>query len=609
MIGYKPMKEALIWLVALTVVHVSHSTTSYESLDTLNRNLLVDRNNANTNANQEQAGTWTLHKNQCAKIDYKLYLHVGLNSHVQMMATPVTKLPGSAASADDADCHTVILQDTIMLKGETRGKEAHILTDRDEVDLMESEGLLLERIGTVTYKWEHIANAFELARQGKSGEEYDILRNCCASFVVDMMSYSGAPADVHALVDYFIERWVHQGQGELLDRDYLADLIPQSVALRSIIGNTISDETLVSMIVKYYVWEYYDPKKAEMTPGSERQFGSGNDPIEYFVDQLKSGVEHKYDIAKDQVEQQGLGESYLHQHFSSFMRDPYAFAKSFFQPTIPTAVIPSTADIKNKDLLQELSVSMMGARWLQGTGRFESWSEAEAFYEDNPDQSAIDGRFLNPAMLSEKCGDVPYTMSLGITSGACMVILAEPSSNAADSPDDCQSYRFRKLDPAVKEISREKTTDAAYFPVDDGTSHRLGDIIDAFTAFETNDKPYDLATNNCADIIVFMFCSLNITVTQSMVDFTTETYSSDTRFRKLAALFNESSASSEDLGLEEDFADNDPNVSMLGLIEYYMELFPCDDLLSTNAPLASAAVGTLALTVACAVVIGWSVFH
>ena len=155
-----------------------------------------------------------------------------------------------------------------------------------------------------------------MARAGTAGT-YDILRNCCASFVVDMMSYSGAPADVNALVNYFVERWVRQGNGELLeDRDFLADLIPQAGTLRYLIGGTISDETLVSMIVKYYVWEYYDPNKAKLTPGSPRQFGKGNNPIEYFMNQLSQGLDYKYSIAKEEVEKQGFDETYLYQDFS-----------------------------------------------------------------------------------------------------------------------------------------------------------------------------------------------------------------------------------------------------------------------------------------------------
>eukprot|EP00542_Grammatophora_oceanica_P021696 CAMPEP_0194050592 /NCGR_PEP_ID=MMETSP0009_2-20130614/36145_1 /TAXON_ID=210454 /ORGANISM="Grammatophora oceanica, Strain CCMP 410" /LENGTH=57 /DNA_ID=CAMNT_0038697307 /DNA_START=1 /DNA_END=171 /DNA_ORIENTATION=- len=57
-----------------------------------------------------------------------------------------------------------------------------------------------------------------------------------------MMSYSGAPADVNALVEYFTERWVRQGQSDLIreNRDYLDDLIPQAGMLRSIMSHTIS---------------------------------------------------------------------------------------------------------------------------------------------------------------------------------------------------------------------------------------------------------------------------------------------------------------------------------------------------------------------------------
>jgi len=214
----------------------------------------------------------------------------------------------------------MVLQDTIMLDNDqVRGKEAFFVNSQTEVDLMVREGLDLPRKGTGTYKWHHIANAFEMARQGDEGA-YDIMRNCCASFVVDMMSYSGAPADVNALVNYFVQRWVKDGNGELLsDRDYLADIIPQAGMLRGLLKGTISDETLVSMIVKYYVWEYYDPNKAQLKPGSEKQkaFGSGNDPIQYFAEQLENGVDQKYAIAKEEVEKMGLPESYLHQDFSS----------------------------------------------------------------------------------------------------------------------------------------------------------------------------------------------------------------------------------------------------------------------------------------------------
>lgn len=175
------------------------------------------------------------------------------------------------------------------------------------------EGLDLPRLHSPNgwYQSNHIASAFEKARRGQPGG-YDILRNCCAGFVVDMMSYSGAPADVNALVNYFVERWVYAARSELLNRDYLVDLIPQAGVLRGLLGRTVSDETLVSMIVRYYVWEYYDPHKADMLPGTGyRQWGSGNDPVEYFMQQLSSGVDRKYKIAKEQVTKQGLDESFL----------------------------------------------------------------------------------------------------------------------------------------------------------------------------------------------------------------------------------------------------------------------------------------------------------
>ena len=150
--------------------------------------------------------SWHAHKQRCSDVDYKLILHVGLDSHVQMVATPVeTKFDGSSDSLHVDGCHSVILQDTIQLNAEMRGKEAIVMDSQEMVDQLESEGLRLDRIGTVTYKWTHIATAFETAREGQPGA-YDILRNCCASFVVDMMSYSGAPADVNALVNYFVER-------------------------------------------------------------------------------------------------------------------------------------------------------------------------------------------------------------------------------------------------------------------------------------------------------------------------------------------------------------------------------------------------------------------
>lgn len=229
--------------------------------------------------------SWQAHKERCAEVDYYLALHVNLDSHVEMIATPVhTKVDGSAQSSqvDGDSCFSVVLQDLIMLHGTSRGKDAKILDSQAEVDKMFAESLVLERLGdSKTYKWFHIARAFEMARWGQEGA-YDILRNCCASFVVDMMSYSGAPADVNALVDYFVHRWVREGEGELLDRDYLFDLIPQARFLRGLIGNSISDETLVSWIVQYYVWEYYNPDKAKLTPGSYHEFGSGNDPMEFF---------------------------------------------------------------------------------------------------------------------------------------------------------------------------------------------------------------------------------------------------------------------------------------------------------------------------------------
>eukprot|EP00522_Entomoneis_paludosa_P007004 CAMPEP_0172444600 /NCGR_PEP_ID=MMETSP1065-20121228/4611_1 /TAXON_ID=265537 /ORGANISM="Amphiprora paludosa, Strain CCMP125" /LENGTH=620 /DNA_ID=CAMNT_0013195189 /DNA_START=1422 /DNA_END=3282 /DNA_ORIENTATION=+ len=490
---------------------------------------------------EQNESPWLHHKTLCSMVEYKLILHVNLNSHVQMLATPVlTKPDGSAESALVPGCQSMVLQDTIMLNNDqVRGKEVFAVDSQTEVDMMIQEGLDLPRMETGTYKWHHIANAFELARAGQPGG-YDILRNCCASFVVDMMSYSGAPADVNALVNYFVERWVHQGKGELLaqNQDYLADLIPQSSLLRSFMGNVISDETLVSMIVKYYVWEYYDPNKAQIVPGQETEssFGkSGSDPMEYFMSQLRKGVDSKYAMAKNEVQKQGLEESYLHQDFSSLQQDQKdpsgstktVYEKASWDPSSPRFLLDAS---QNQEEL--------------------TCGELEVYYQDNAEKQLEDGRFLDAMALKETCGNMSVVASLGIDGENHFCILANPTHDVEGMDplyEGCETVRFALNDPTIKEVRRSETLPVGnIFPI--GT-FELGDLLEAYEMVDTSSSTtsFDVVSNNCVNIVLQMFCHLDIEMTAEMKAFTVDvmTQQDSTSTEELSRLLQESPVAQE----------------------------------------------------------------
>lgn len=131
----------------------------------------------------------------------------GLDAPVQMVATPVaTKANGSAESSLVAGCRSRVRQ-TIHTPGQPRTSQYNGCRGA-AVGTFEDSHLQVDP---------HCQCLSHGARRTTGRLRY--FENCCASFVVDMMSYSGAPADVNALVDHSVPRWVHQGSGELLDRD------------------------------------------------------------------------------------------------------------------------------------------------------------------------------------------------------------------------------------------------------------------------------------------------------------------------------------------------------------------------------------------------------
>mmetsp|Transcript_15041 Transcript_15041/g.32811 ORF Transcript_15041/g.32811 Transcript_15041/m.32811 type:complete len:737 (-) Transcript_15041:136-2346(-) len=528
---------------------------------------------------------WEDHKERCADVDYELYLHVGLNSHVQMVATPLQTNAGTSSTMDKfldpdqideaedkeegpvypadsrqvAGCHSVILQDTIMLSAETRGKEAFVVKSQGKVDSMVAEALKLERMEGITYKWHHIAKAFEMARFGKPGMPYDILRNCCASFVVDMMSYSGAPADVNALVNYFIQRWVYQGRGELINRDYLADLIPQAGPLRAVMGNMVSDETLVAMIVKYYVWEYYDPHKAAMEPGTEGQFGSGSDPVEYFLDMLKSGVDRKYNVAKQEVEKQGLDESYLHQDFStngitktfrqagdttvSLIVDSFQYVASFF---------PSKDETARALTLPRSNMRLpMSPRFLV----------------------SLDNTLLETGEFLALCGsDLAVAASIAINE-AHFCIFAEPSKEATNVPSKCEGVSFCLADTTNAVESASLNEEAlSYYPV--GT-FGFGDLLEAYPGDSVNvpGDGYDIVTNNGVNIVLDMLCALGTTPTPDMIEWAVnELLGSDNTTQTDLVQLMEASPNRDLLGLDDEEI-KDPDTSIPVLVDTYLKQY------------------------------------
>ena len=72
----------------------------------------------------------------------------------------------------------------------------------------------------------------------------------------------------------------------------------------------------------------------------------------------------------------------------------------------------------------------------------------------------------------------------------------------------CDSYDFHLMDPAHKEvlkieINKEFEDDEALYPLG---SYTLETLMDAYFFSSTNSNKYDVVTNNCASILLEMFC-------------------------------------------------------------------------------------------------------
>ena len=124
--------------------------------------------------------------------------------------------------------------------------------------------------------------------------------------------------------------------------------------------------------------------------------------------------------------------------------------------------------------------------------------------------------------LQTKCGDDQYDSYLFVDDHDHVSIFAEPTGG--DESTVCPSLYFHLTNPDSKEVL-EISKD--YVSAQDHESmlfatgtFQLVDILRAYDQVKTTTDKYDVVTNNCATIVLDMFCSLGVDVDDEMLTWT-----------------------------------------------------------------------------------------
>ena len=127
---------------------------------------------------------------------------------------------------------------------------------------------------------------------------------------------------------------------------------------------------------------------------------------------------------------------------------------------------------------------------------------------------------------NNQCKQAEYEAFIAIHESH-MSFYARPiaTTSASDSTlPSCDSYDFHLMDPAHKEvlkieINKEFEDDEALYPLG---SYTLETLMDAYFFSSTNSNKYDVVTNNCASILLEMFCQLGVETSKEMLDWVAE---------------------------------------------------------------------------------------
>lgn len=177
--------------------------------------------------------------------------------------------------------------------------------------------------------------------------------------------------------------------------------------------------------------------------------------------------------------------------------------------------------------------------------------------------------------LETKCGEDQYDSFLFVDDSDHVSIFAEPTGG--DESTVCPSLYFHLTNPDSKEVLEirkdyvsSQEHKAMLYPT--GT-FKLGDILRAYDQVKTTTDKYDVVTNNCATIVLDMFCYLGVDVNDEMLTWTAKhLLSTDESTEKMFLLMRQSEHLTE-MGIEPErkLEVND----VFALVKYYAANHEC----------------------------------